>query len=59
MSGTTGLGEYKKDEEEREFTKAVATGLMEVRAGAELDLDDVKKKLGIVISNSAYGDPER
>ena len=42
-----GLEEYEKNEEEREFMKAVATGLMEVREGKELELDEVKKKLGI------------
>ncbi len=42
-----GLDEYEKKEEEREFLKAVATGLMEVREGKELELDEVKKKLGI------------
>lgn len=42
-----GLDEYEKGEEEREFMKAVATGLMEIREGKELELDEVKKKLGI------------
>lgn len=42
-----GLEEYEKNEEEREFIKAVAAGLMEVREGKELELDEVKKKLGI------------
>lgn len=42
-----GLDEYEKSEEEREFMKAVATGLMEIREGKELELDEVKKKLGI------------
>lgn len=42
-----GLEEYEKNEEEREFMKAVAAGLMEVREGKELELDEVKKKLGI------------
>lgn len=42
-----GLEEYEKNEEEREFMKAVAAGLMEVREGNELELGDVKKKLGI------------
>jgi prevent-host-death family protein len=42
-----GLEEYEKNEEERDFMKAVATGLMEVREGKELELDEVKKKLGI------------
>ena len=42
-----GLDEYEKNEEEREFMKAVAAGLMDVREGKELKLDEVKKKLGI------------
>jgi len=42
-----GLDEYEKNQEEREFMKAVAAGLMEVREGDELELDEVKRKLGI------------
>ena len=42
-----GLEEYEKSEEEREFMRAVATGLMEVREGKELELAEVKKRLGI------------
>jgi len=42
-----GLEEYEKNEEEKEFMKAVTQGLMEVKEGAEQDLDEVKKKLGI------------
>ncbi|VAW85167.1 Prevent host death protein, Phd antitoxin [hydrothermal vent metagenome] len=42
-----GLEKYEKNEEEREFMKAVVTGLMEVREGKELELGEVKKKLGI------------
>ena len=42
-----GLEEFEKNEEEREFMKAVAVGLMEVREGQELELGEVKKKLGI------------
>jgi len=41
------LDEYENNEEEREFMKAVAKGLMEVKEGKELDLKEVKKKLGI------------
>ena len=41
-----GLDEYEKNEEEREFMKAIAQGLMDVREGNELELDEVKKKLG-------------
>ncbi len=42
-----GLEDYEKNVEEREFMKAVAAGLMEIREGKEQSLDDVKKKLGI------------
>ena len=42
-----GLDEYEKSEEEREFMKAVAQGLMDIKEGNELDLNDVKKRLGI------------
>ena len=42
-----GLEEYEKNEEERGFMKAVAAGLMEVREGNEMELGEVKKKLGI------------
>ncbi len=42
-----GLEEFEKGEEERAFMKAVANGLMDVREGNELSLDEVKKRLGI------------
>lgn len=42
-----GLEEYEKSQEEREFVKAIAKGLMEIREGKTLELDEVKKKLGI------------
>ena len=42
-----GLDDYEKKEEEREFMRAVAVGLMEVREGMELGLEEAKKKLGI------------
>ena len=41
------IEEYEKSEEEKEFMKAVAAGLMEVREGKELALNEVKKNLGI------------
>lgn len=40
-----GLDEYERKEEEREFMKAVAQGLMDIKEGKELELDQVKKKL--------------
>ena len=42
-----GLEEYEKNSEEREFLKAMAQGLMDIKEGNELDLDEAKKKLGL------------
>ncbi len=42
-----GLDEYEKNEEELNFVKAVAQGLMEIKEGKTLELNDVKNKLGI------------
>jgi len=42
-----GLDEYEKNEEEREFMKAIAQGLMDIREGDELALEEVKKKLDV------------
>ena len=42
-----GLEDYEFKEEEREFMKAVAAGLVDVREGREVALDEVKKRLGI------------
>jgi prevent-host-death family protein len=42
-----GLAEYEKNEEERAFMRAVTQGLMDIKEGKELGLEDVKKKLGI------------
>ncbi len=42
-----GLDEYEKNEEEREFMKAIAQGLMDIRDGRELELDEVRMKLGM------------
>ena len=43
-----GLEDYEKDSEEREFLKAIAQGLMDIKEGHELSLSEAKKKLGIV-----------
>jgi len=43
-----GLEEYEKNNEEREFLRAIAQGLMEIKEGNELSLSEAKKKLGIV-----------
>ncbi len=42
-----GLEDYEKTAEELAFVKAVAQGLMEVREGKTLSLEEAKKSLGI------------
>ena len=42
-----GLEEYEKKEEELVFVKAIAQGLMDIKDGKTLALDEVKHKLGI------------
>ena len=42
-----GLEEFEKSEEERSFVKAIAQGLLEVKEGKTVDLDEAKKRLGI------------
>jgi len=41
------LDEYENGQEEREFMKAVAEGLMEADAGEKISLAQVKKRLGL------------
>jgi prevent-host-death family protein len=43
-----GLDDYEKKEEEKRFMKAVAQGLMEIREGKEIGLDQLKIKMGLV-----------
>ena len=43
-----GLEEYEKNNEEREFLRAIAQGLMDIKEGNELGLGEAKKKLGII-----------
>ena len=43
-----GLEEYEKNNEEREFLRAIAQGLMDIKECNELSLGEAKKKLGIV-----------
>jgi len=43
-----GLDDYEKKEEEKRFMKAVAQGLMDIKEGNEIGLDDLKIKLGLV-----------
>ena len=42
-----GLDEFEKNQEERDFMKAITQGLMDIKEGNELELDKVKQKLGI------------
>lgn len=42
-----GLEDYEKTAEELRFVKAVATGLMDVREGNTVSLEDAKATLGI------------
>ena len=44
-----GLEEFENHEEERDFVKAIAQGLLEVKEGKVQTVDDVKRKLGINI----------
>jgi len=42
-----GLDDYENHEEEREFMKAIAQGLLEIKEGKSISLKDAKRKLGI------------
>lgn len=42
-----GLDDYERNEEEQLLMKAVAQGLMDIKEGKVLDLNEAKKKLGI------------
>ena len=42
-----GLEDYERTAEELRFVKAVAQGLMDVREGNTVSLEDAKKTLGI------------
>ncbi len=42
-----GLEDYKRTAEELQFVKAVAQGLLDVREGNTVSLEDAKKVLGI------------
>lgn len=41
-----GVDEFEKAQEEREFIRAVVQDLMDIKVGDELELNEVKKKLG-------------
>lgn len=42
-----GLSEFESAQEEREFMRAVVSGLADLEEGRELPLDDVKRRLGL------------
>ena len=42
-----GVDEYEKKEDKLEFMKAITQGLMDIKAGNVLELDEVKKRLDI------------
>ena len=41
------VGDYEKAEEERDFLRAVVTGLSDLKAGHEVSLDDARTRLGL------------
>jgi prevent-host-death family protein len=41
------LKDYEEESEERSFLRGVVQGLMDLEEGRELDLDEVKKRLGL------------
>ena len=41
-----GLDEYERKEEESEFIKAVAQGLLDIKEEKQIELSEVKRKLG-------------
>lgn len=43
-----GLEEYEKTNEELAFVKAISQGLIDIKEGKTMDLDEAKRRLGIV-----------
>ncbi len=41
------LDDYEKDQEELAFVKAIAQGLMDIKAGDTVSLSDAKRRLGV------------
>jgi prevent-host-death family protein len=41
------LADYEADSEERDFLRGVVQGLVDLEAGRETDLDEVKRLLGL------------
>ncbi len=42
-----GLDDYEKNVEELAFLKAVAKGMLDIKEGKKLDINDVKTRLGL------------
>jgi len=42
-----GLDEYEKQEEELQFVKAIAQGLVDIKEGKTFNVNEVKLKLGL------------
>jgi len=42
-----GLDEYEKQEEELQFVKAVAQGLMDIKEGKTININEAKARLGL------------
>lgn len=42
-----GLSDYEESQEERYFIKAVTQGLIDIKEGNEVGLDELKNRLGI------------
>lgn len=42
-----GLDEFEKNEEEREFVKAIAQGLMDIKEGKVFEIAEAKLRLGL------------
>ena len=43
-----GLEEFEKTNEELAFVKAISQGLIDIKEGKTMDLDEAKRRLGIV-----------
>ena len=42
-----GLDDYERNIEERDFVKAIAQGLMDIKEGNTISVKDARKKLGL------------
>ena len=46
-AGVQALTEYEAEAEERDFLRGVVRGIMDLEAGRELDLAEVRQRLGL------------